>query len=124
MPQDGETKAEIGVQALRRRLAAENPEFAGAEKEEAGASAFCVAVRKTLERHREERHLQQNDVAAYMNMTQSAISKIENGRGDIGLRTVHRYARALGLRPVVLFVPADMPVSERELGAWISESYA
>ena len=73
---------------------------------------LCAQVRASLHAHRRARHLQQDDIAARLNLTQSAISNIESGHGDIGLRTLHRYARALGLRPVVTFVPEDEGTSQ------------
>lgn len=101
------SKAEAGIAALRRRLAAEHADFAAAADAEAEGERFCAAIRRELQAVRRDRKLQQEDVAKRLNLTQSAISKIETGQGDIGLRTLHRYARALGLRPVMTLVPEE-----------------
>ena len=105
MALDRDSKAAEGIGALRRRLAEASPDFAAASAEEAWIDQFCAYVRRQLQEHRERQGLLQGDVAQRLGLTQSAISKIESGRGDLGLRTVARYARALGLRPNLTFSP-------------------
>lgn len=41
--------------------------------------------------------LSQTEVAARMRTSQSAIARLEAGRGDVRVSTLERYARALGL---------------------------
>jgi DNA-binding XRE family transcriptional regulator len=45
--------------------------------------------------------LTQEEVAARMGTTQSTIARLESGRRPPSLRTVQRYAQALGCRAVV-----------------------
>ena len=45
--------------------------------------------------------LTQGDVAARMGTTQSAVARIESSRGTPSMRTVQRFANAVGARAVV-----------------------
>jgi DNA-binding XRE family transcriptional regulator len=47
----------------------------------------------------------QSDVAALMGTTQSAIARLEGGNRAPSLRTVQRYAKAVGARAVVRIEP-------------------
>ena len=49
--------------------------------------------------------LTQGDVAALMGTTQSVVARIESGRGTPSLRTVQRFANAVGARAVVRMFP-------------------
>jgi len=49
--------------------------------------------------------LTQGDVAALMGTTQSVVARIESGRGTPSLRTVQRFANAVGARAVVRMKP-------------------
>lgn len=49
--------------------------------------------------------LSQGDVAALMGTTQSAIARLESGRRTPSMRTVQRYADAVGGRAVVRIEP-------------------
>ncbi|MBU6369269.1 MAG: helix-turn-helix domain-containing protein [Burkholderiales bacterium] len=49
--------------------------------------------------------LTQGDVAAGMGTTQSVVARIESGRGMPSLRTVQRFASAVGARAVVRMEP-------------------
>jgi transcriptional regulator with XRE-family HTH domain len=62
-----------------------------------GASCASVAGQRKLDQH---------ELGAAVGLTQSAISRIERSAGDIGLKSIYRYARALGLQPVVTFTPS------------------
>ncbi len=111
MALDPKSKAAAGIRALRDRLSKSSPGFAKASDAEARMEAFCASVRNDLQLRRRDKKLNQEEVAGRLNLTQSAISKIEVGDGDIGLRTLYRYAGAIGLRPVVTFMPDE----EREV---------
>jgi DNA-binding XRE family transcriptional regulator len=111
MALDPKSKAVAGIQALRDRLSKSSPGFAKASDAEARMEAFCASVRNDLQLRRRNKNLNQEEVAGRLNLTQSAISKIEAGDGDIGLRTIYRYAGAIGLRPIVTFTPDE----EREV---------
>jgi antitoxin component HigA of HigAB toxin-antitoxin module len=49
--------------------------------------------------------LTQGDVAARMGTTQSVVARIESGRGTPSMRTVQRFASAVGARAVVRMEP-------------------
>ena len=49
--------------------------------------------------------LTQGDVAALMGTTQSVVARIESGRGTLSMRTVQRFASAVGARAVVRMEP-------------------
>jgi ribosome-binding protein aMBF1 (putative translation factor) len=46
---------------------------------------------------RQRRNLSQNDVAARMGTSQSAVARLEAGRSDARLSTLERYADAVGV---------------------------
>jgi transcriptional regulator with XRE-family HTH domain len=98
-------KALAGLETIREELRKADGDFAAAEAAVRDAVAFCMSVRGELRRRRNKLALDQSQVGQKLNLSQSAVSKIENGRGDIGLLTVYEYADAVGLRPVVSFVP-------------------
>ncbi len=92
--------------ALRNRLAAADPRFNAAAGVERDAEALCDEVRSDLKAYRDTLGVSQKELAKRVELGQSAISKIESGRGDLSLKTVFRMANALGLRPVLAFAPA------------------
>ncbi len=47
----------------------------------------------------------QGEVAARMGTTQSVVARIESGRGTPSVRTVQRFAHAVGVRAVVRMEP-------------------
>jgi transcriptional regulator with XRE-family HTH domain len=100
--------AEESIQRLRKSLGADNPAFEASELVESDAELLCGKIRKDLRERRKAMRVDQATMAAKMNLSQSAISKIENGRGDIGIKALFRYSDALGLRPLVLFVASPL----------------
>lgn len=103
-------KAVAGVRSLRDRLAKEIVEFGVVSKL---TEEFCQAVRAELKKHRLRLKMEQKELAERMDISQSAVSKIETGDGDMGLKNVSRYATALGLKPVILFVPNAQELFEK-----------
>jgi transcriptional regulator with XRE-family HTH domain len=99
-------KAVAGIRALRERLAEDAPGYGAAVQFERDAEAFCQAVRGELRKRRKLKKLDQEELGASIGLTQSAISRIERSEGDIGLKSIYRYASALGLHPVVTFTPS------------------
>jgi transcriptional regulator with XRE-family HTH domain len=93
-------KAVKAIRTLRSQLTEMNPAFSDAVALEDEAERFCREVRGNLRDQRKAHGLDQSAVAELLDMTQSAVSKIESGEGDIGMKTVFRYANALGLIPV------------------------
>jgi transcriptional regulator with XRE-family HTH domain len=49
--------------------------------------------------------LTQGEVAAGMGTTQSVVARIESGRGTPSMRTVQRFAHAVGVRAVMRMEP-------------------
>jgi transcriptional regulator with XRE-family HTH domain len=110
-------KAVAGVRAFRRRLAETVPAYGEAVALENEAEAFCRELRLSLREQRKRAGLDQRALADRLDMTQSAVSKIESGEGDFGLKTLFRYAQALGLRPVCGFIPTGTAETEAEKAA-------
>lgn len=80
-----------------------DPEFARAYEDAQSRSALlahCVQLRK-------DAGLTQADVARAMGTTQSAVSELEAGAADPRLRTLQRYARAVGARIEVSVHPTS-----------------
>ena len=63
------------------------------------APVFELARELIAARTKED--LTQGDVAALMGTTQSVVARIESGRGTPSMRTVQRFANAVGARAVV-----------------------
>jgi transcriptional regulator with XRE-family HTH domain len=100
-------RAAHGLKAFSDDLARENPRFAeGLDLEEA-ADRFCDSIRKDLKQLRKAAGVDQGALAQAMSLTQSAVSRIETGRGDIGLKTIFRYACALERLPSLSFASAE-----------------
>jgi transcriptional regulator with XRE-family HTH domain len=53
--------------------------------------------------------LSQEDVAARMETSQQAVSRLEGGRANPSLRTLQSFARATGTRLKISFEPAAKP---------------
>jgi transcriptional regulator with XRE-family HTH domain len=111
-------KAVAGIRALRDRLAQDSAAYAEAVAFEREAEAFCQSIRGELRRRRRLKKLDQQELGALIGLTQSAVSRIERNEGDIGLKSIYRYARALGLRPFIAFTPS----AEDLLGGVIGEA--
>lgn len=70
---------------------------------EAQAPEFDMA--RELIAARSRAGLTQSDVAQRMGTTQSVIARLEGGKGMPSMRTVQRYAQAVGARAVVRIEP-------------------
>lgn len=62
------------------------------------------ALIRTLIEARSRAGLSQAELAERMGTTQSAVARMESGRQLPSLRTLYRYAKATGTRPVVTLV--------------------
>jgi len=100
-------KAVAGVRGMRGRLARTIAGYGEAVEAEGHAESFCRELRQSLREQRKQMQLDQKTLAERLDMTQSAISKIESGEGDFGVKTLFRYAHALGLRPVFTYMAAS-----------------
>lgn len=101
---DREPVSAEAIQELRRALEAESPAFREASKTTRNADMLIQAARTNLRQERLRRNMDQADLAAALDMTQSAISKFETGTGDIGIKNLTRVAAGLEMVPLVLFV--------------------
>ena len=95
-----------GIAALNAKIASEVPGYAEGLAATRGAHDYAQALRMKLIESRKNRRIDQTEIANRMGITQSAVSKIETGTGDIGLQTLFRYARALELTLRLDLVPA------------------
>lgn len=88
-----------------------NPKFVEAydalEEESALASALIEA--------RGRANLTQEEVAARMGTTQTAVARLESGRSNPSTRTLERYAKATGHRLRLNFVPTGKAGHEKGL---------
>jgi len=69
------------------------------------AQALELDLARELIAARTKAGLTQGDVAARMGTTQSVVARIESGRGTPSMRTVQRFASAVGARAVVRMEP-------------------
>lgn len=109
MSKSAPRKALAGLHAMNERIAEEVPGYREALAEEQILNKRCLALRNDLRLRRDTQGISQKDVASRMKITQSAVSKIENGDGDIGLLTLLRYAVALDLELVFAVTPKSQP---------------
>jgi transcriptional regulator with XRE-family HTH domain len=108
------SKASEAIRELRRSLGAENPEFAKASESDENANTLCQVIRSNLRQERLKLDIDQGALANSLDMSQSAISKFETGKGDIGFKSVFRIADGLDLVPLVIFAQKKSLSSARE----------
>jgi len=80
-----------------------DPEF----RAEFDALAPEFSLSRSLTEARANAGLTQAEVADRMGTTQSVVARIESGRNPPNLRTLDRYAQAVGRRIAVTLVPAE-----------------
>lgn len=85
---------------IKRELLADPATHAAYESQ---AAEFNMA--RELIAARSRAGLTQSDVAQRMGTTQSVIARLEGGKGTPSLRSVQRYAQAVGARAVVRIEP-------------------
>jgi len=98
-------KARDVLRDFRKSIEADNEIFRESSRVTQNAETIIQSLRARLRDERLKHHIEQKDLASRMGVSQSAVSKFETERGDAGLRTVTRMADALGLIPLVVFVP-------------------
>lgn len=101
-----------GMAPLREKFSRGRPMLAGAIERERQVEDFCKRIRTQLREQRENRGLDQKAIAQKLEIGQSAVSRLENGAGDVGLKTLFRYAAALGLKPMLLFLPSEPVIAQ------------
>lgn len=75
-----------------------------AERAEREAQADNLATARALVAARNREGLTQAEVAQRMGTTQSTVARLEGGKGTPSLRSIQRYAKAIGYRAVVRLV--------------------
>lgn len=86
-----------GIAGLRAKLADRHAKFAVADAFEHEIEDACLRLRGNLKAARKKLKVEQATLAEKMQVGQPMISRIENGTGDIGIKTLYRYVNALGL---------------------------
>ena len=64
---------------------------------------ICVRFGRRVQRERKKRNLKQVDLSVATGLTRSTISQIENGRQEVGLRTIEKIANGMEIPIVSLF---------------------
>ena len=108
------SKKKLTLDQFTEKVGTEAPDFTRALQEEESYLQLCKKVREDLKQLRVDMGVRQSKVADDLQMSQPAVSKIENGEGDIGLVTLCRYADALGMQPVISFAPAASTYLEHD----------
>lgn len=68
---------------------------------------YTALVGQVLLRHREERQLNQSELATALNLSQSAYSRIEQGNTTISVAQLRVISRRLGVAPSDILREAD-----------------
>lgn len=95
-PENGQSVGE-----LRRELTERNPEFRKAAETRREFEQMLLVLRRAMRDTRKRQKVSQGELAAKMATTQSAISAIENGPGDLGVLTLVRYLTGVGVEPAI-----------------------
>jgi transcriptional regulator with XRE-family HTH domain len=114
-PDQPQSPALERLKQLRGRLEVENPAFRVASQLERRVEAFCEAARDDLKARRKSLKWDQARLADALGYSQSAISKLESGHAELTLKSLYRMADALGLRPVIAFVPSARALTGGEI---------
>ena len=104
----------LSLEEYKAELAKDSPEIAAAFDFEEYCGRFLKMTRLQLKFLRKASKISQKDIAERLGMTQSAVSRIENGQGDVGMATVYRYTMALCLRPIVNYAPSPSLSAAKE----------
>lgn len=71
------------------------------------------ALARALIEARTGADVSQEEIAKRMQTSQSAVARLESGRGNPSLNTLRRYAEATGARLRIVFEPAAAQPAER-----------
>ena len=87
------------INELRDVLEAQYPAFKEAADSRRMAEAMAEHLRAALKRTRKNARISQTTLAEIMGTTQSSISALETGPGDLGVVTLFRYLEGLRINP-------------------------
>jgi transcriptional regulator with XRE-family HTH domain len=107
-------KARDVLRGFRKSMEEKSPLFRESSRITQNAEGIIQSIRARLRDERVVRKIDQKELAIRIGVSQSAISKFETERGDIGLRTVTRIADALDQVPLVVFVPKGWASEARD----------
>lgn len=62
------------------------------------ATDICIRLGQKIRELREKRSWRQIDLAAYAELSKTHISELENGKREVGLKTLERLADALEVK--------------------------
>lgn len=103
MAKDGNWKSVAkktgSLDELRYALEAQNPAFKKAADNRRMAETMAEHLRTALKRTRKKARIRQTTLAEIMGTTQSSISALETGPGDLGMITLFRYLKGLRINP-------------------------
>lgn len=71
------------------------------------------ALARALIEARTGANVSQEEIARRMQTSQSAVARLESGRGNPSLNTLRRYAEATGARLRIVFEPAETRSAQR-----------
>lgn len=103
---------------MSRRMIPVEESFAEWRKDPAYREAHAAldeefALARALIEARTVADVSQEEVAKRMQTSQSAVARLESGRGNPSLNTLRRYAEATGARLRIVFEPADTRSARR-----------
>jgi transcriptional regulator with XRE-family HTH domain len=104
--------------AYFRDLAAADPEFATASREEADKLKLARRIREL----REAKGLSQTQLAEMIETKQPSIARIESGRALPRLEVLQRIAAALGMRLTIEFEKVPAPRRKRAKAAVVEHT--
>jgi len=64
---------------------------------------ICIRFGRRLQRERKKKNMKQIDLSVASHLTRNYISQLENGRQEVGLRTIEKLAKGLEIPLAALF---------------------
>ena len=102
-------KSEGFVDRIEAAILEENPGYERLIRRDQFIEGAIEKVRASLKASLQKAGKTQQDIAAALGVDPSAVSRTLSGRGDIGLRTILRYADAINADPQTLLLDALEP---------------
>ena len=109
-------KSAQSLSELRNVLEDRNFEFKKAADERRQLEAMVDHMRIALKQTRKKAHVRQIVLAKTMGTTQSSVSALETGSGDLGMMTVFRYLAGLRIDPATWFKEHALELADEAAG--------
>lgn len=106
LPEAVSSRAEVTAAAASPTLI-EVFEESPAGAQEMAAARFAVEVVSLLGRAIDETEISQSELASALEVTDSAISQVVNGDGNLRVATIGKYFRAMGYQPRLFLEPVE-----------------